>query len=163
MKNSLLLVVFILSLVSCKKFDQDAEPELIKKQALLDTIASADKDENGCLDGAGYFWSTLNKECIKIYESAITLYPQDNQNNEDETKNAYIVFGEDGGNEAEIFLPNQVKSIILIRPEEGQPWKFDDWQLIPWKGFVLKKGEEILFAGDGGVGPKITGSDKNED
>lgn len=152
-----------MSLVSCKKFDQDVEPELIKKQALLDTIASADKDENGCLDGAGYFWSTLNKECIKIYESAITLYPQDNQNNEDETKNAYIVFGVDGGNEAEIFLPNQVKSIILIRPEEGQPWKFDDWQLIPWKGFILKKGEEILFAGDGGVGPKITGSDKNED
>ena len=163
MKNSLLLAVLVLSLVSCKKFDQDVEPELIKKQALLDTITSVDKDENGCLDGAGYFWSSLNKECIKIYESAITLYPQTNQNNEDETKNAYIVFGENSGNEAEIFLPNQEKSLILIRPEEGQPWKFDEWQLIPWKGFILKNGEEILFSGDGGVGPKITGSDKNED
>lgn len=163
MKNSLLFVVLVLSLVSCKKFDQDVEPELIKKQAFLDTIASADKDEDGCLASAGYVWSSLNKECIKIYESAITLYPQTNQNNEDETKNAYIIFGENGGNEAEIFLPNQVKPLILIRPEEGQPWKFDDWQLIPWKGFILKKGEDILFAGDGGVGPKITGSDKNED
>lgn len=163
MKNCLLLIVLVVSLVSCKKFDQDVEPELLKKQTLLDTITSIDKDENGCLDGAGYFWSTLNKECIKIYESAIALYPQDNQNNEDETKNAYIVFGENGGNEAEIFLPNQEKSLILIRPAEGQPWKFDDWQLIPWKGFILKKGEDILFAGDGGVGPKITGSDKNED
>lgn len=163
MKNSLLLMVFVLSLVSCKKFDKEPEPELTVKQTLLDTIQASDRDEHGCLAVAGYFWSSLNKECIKIYDSAITLYPQANQNNEDETKNAYIVFGENGGNEAEVFLPNQEKSLILIRQAEGEPWKFDSWQLIPWKGFVLKKGEEILFSGDGGIGPKVTGSDKIED
>ncbi|WP_396149756.1 hypothetical protein [Flavobacterium sp.] len=163
MKNGLLLVAFVICLISCKKIDQEADPEFSQKQTLMDTITSADKDENGCLDGAGYFWSALNKECIKIYESAITLYPQENQNNEDETKNAYIVFAENGGNEVEVFLPNQVKSIILIRPAEGQPWQFDEWQLVPWKGFMLKKGEEILFSGDGSIGPKVTGSDKIED
>jgi hypothetical protein len=163
MKKFLFLTFLVLSLVSCKKFDKEEKPELQEKQMLLDTITSADKDENGCLDGAGYFWSSLNKECIKIYESAITLYPHNDQNNEDETKNAYIIFGENGGNEAEVFLPNQVKSIILIRPEEGQPWKFDQWQLIPRKGFTLKKGEEILYSGDGSIGPKVTGSDKIED
>ena len=163
MKKYLFVFLLFLIFASCKKIDQEVKPELVQKQTLLDTITSIDKDENGCLDTAGYFWSSLNKECIKIYESSITLYPHENQNNEDETKNAYIVFGENGGNEAEIFLPNQVKSLILIRPSEGQPWKFDEWQLIPWKGFILKKGDVILFAGDGGVGPKITGSDKYED
>ena len=163
MKNSLLVGLVVLSLISCKKIEQESKPDLIEKQTLLDTILSSDMDDDGCLAAAGYVWSTLNKECIKIYESAITLYPQSNQNNEDETKNAYIVFGEDGGNEAEIFLPNQEKTLLLIRPEEGQPWQFDDWQLIPWKGYILKKGEQVLFSGDGGVGPKVTGSDKIED
>ncbi|MEZ4837696.1 hypothetical protein [Flavobacterium sp.] len=163
MKNLLLFLALVISLNSCKKFDQEAVPEFTQKQTLLDTITSADKDEDGCLAAAGYVWSTLNKECIKIYESAITLYPQSNQNNEDETKNAYIVFGENGGNEAELFLPNQVESFILVRTAEGQPWQFNEWQLIPWKGFVLKKGDEILFSGDGSIGPKVTGSDKVED
>ncbi len=163
MKNGLLLVVLTLGIVSCKKFDREPEPEVTVKQTLLDTIQASDKDEHGCLAVAGYFWSSLNKECIKIYESAITLYPQADQNNEDETKNAYIVFGENSANEAEVFLPNQEKSLILIRSEEGQPWLFDSWQLIPWKGFVLKKDGEILFSGDGGIGPKVTGSDKMED
>ncbi len=163
MKNGLLLVVLALGIVSCKKIDREPEPEVTVKQTLLDTIQASDKDEHGCLAVAGYFWSSLNKECIKIYESAITLYPQTDQNNEDETKNAYIVFGENGGNEAEVFLPNQEKSLILIRSEEGYPWLFDRWQLIPRDGFVLKKDDKILFSGDGGIGPKVTGSDKIED
>ncbi|WP_276974672.1 hypothetical protein [Flavobacterium filum] len=133
------------------------------KQTLLDTIENADKDKDGCLASAGYVWSTLNKECIKLYESTITLYPQSNLNNEDETKNAYLIFGENGGNEAELYLPSQEKSIILVRQTEGQPWVFNEWQLIPWKGFQLKKGDEILFSGDGEIGPKVTGSDKIEE
>jgi hypothetical protein len=162
MKNSLLLLFVVFNLVSCKKFDQEIEPELVKKQTFIDTVENSDKDENGCLTSAGYVWSQLNKECVKIYQSAIILYPYANQTNEDETLNAYVVFSKEGGNEAEIFFPNTEKSHLFIRETEGQPWKYQDWQLIPWKGFILKKGEEIKFSGDGEFGPKVTGSDKIE-
>ncbi len=158
----LYLLVFIL-LIACKKWDTETQVEKEELVSQKDTLNLSDTDEDGCLISAGYMWSQLNKECIKVYESAITLYPQTNQNNEDETLNAYIVFSKDGGNEAEVYLPNFEKSIIFIRPMEGQPWKYDDWQLIPWKGFVLKKGDTIVFSGDGEIGPKITGSDKIED
>lgn len=163
MKNRLLFGLVFLCFISCKKIDQEVEPDLVKKQTLLDTVENSDKDSDGCLVSAGYVWSQLNKECVKIFESAVTLYPYSDQDNEDETKNAYIVFSKDDGNEAEIFLPSMEKSHLFVRTQEGQPWKFEDWQLVPWKGFVLKKGEEILFAGDGGIGPKVTGSDKIED
>lgn len=164
MRKCLFVFCLIFSFVSCKKLDFGQEEEKLKvKQTLMDTIDDVDKDKNGCLVSAGYVWSTLNKECIKLYESTITLYPQSNLNNEDETKNAYLIFAENGGNEAELFIPSQVKSIILVRPSEGQPWVFNEWQLIPWKGFQLKKDGEILFSGDGEIGPKVTGSDKMEE
>lgn len=160
MEKCFLFVFILISLVSCKKIEQEVEPEIVKKQTISDTIENADKDENGCLTAAGYVWSQLNKECIRIYDSAIILYPFANQNNENETLNAYIVFSKDGGNEAEIFFPNSEKGKIFIRIEEGQPWIFEDWQLVPSKGFILKKGDEVKFSGDGEFGPKITGSDK---
>lgn len=163
MHKCLFIFCVIFTFISCKKLDFEQEEELTVKQTLLDTIENADKDKDGCLASAGYVWSTLNKECIKLYESTVTLYPQSNLNNEDETKNAYLIFGENGGNEAELYLPSQEKSIILVRQTEGQPWVFNEWQLIPWKGFQLKKGDEILFSGDGEIGPKVTGSDKIEE
>jgi hypothetical protein len=163
MRKSLFIYSIIFSFVACKKLDFEQQEELKVKQTIVDTIDDVDKDKNGCLAGAGYVWSILNKECIKLYESTITLYPEFNQNNEDETQNAYLIFEENNGNEAELFLPSQVKSIILIRQSEGQPWIFNEWKLLPSNGFVLKKGEEILFLGDGGIGPKVTGSDKLEE
>jgi len=160
MKNRILFLCVLLVFISCKEFEQETEPELVKKQTFIDTVANADKDAHGCLTAAGYVWSQLNKECIRIYDSAIILYPYANQNNEKETINVYLVFNKNGGNEAEVFFPNTEKATIFVRAADGQPWKFEDWQLVPWKGFILKKGDEVKFAGDGEFGPKITGSDK---
>ena len=163
MDKRFLFLFVLISFVSCKDFEQEIEPELIKKQTIVDTVDNADKDANGCLTSAGYVWSQLNKECIKIYVSSIILYPSANQNNENETLNAYILFNKNGGDEVEIFFPNTEKSVLFVRDGEGQPWKFEDWQLVPWKGFILKQGEEIKFTGDGEFGPKVTGSDKMGD
>lgn len=162
MDKRFLFLFFLISLVSCKNFEEKIEPELVKKQTIVDTVDNADKDANGCLTAAGYVWSQLNKECIKIYVSSIILYPYGNQDNENETRNTYIVFDKNGGNAVEVFFPNSEKSVIFTRVEEGQPWKFEEWQLVPWKGFILKQGDEVKFAGDGEFGPKVTGSDKIE-
>lgn len=160
MKKRFLFILLLISFSSCKDLVQETESELIKKQTVADTVANADKDANGCLTAAGYVWSQLNKECIKIYESSIILYPYSNQNNEKETINVYLVFDKDGGNAAEVFFPNTEKSSIFIREAEGEPWKFENWQLVPKNGYILKQDEEVKFAGDGEFGPKITGSDK---
>lgn len=151
-------VGLLVLLQSCQFILQDstetAQPQ--KKSNSNKTIVK-DEDENGCLASAGYIWSKMNKECIKIY-SGIQLNPAANSTNEDETQSAFVLFSENG-NQAEIFFPDNTETIIVTRQSEGKPWVKDDWQLISWKGYVLKKGTEIKFTGDAELGKKISGSD----
>jgi hypothetical protein len=160
-KLSLLLIASII-LFSCKLTDQkntDSEDENLPLSAKDSSVVN-DKDEHGCLATAGYIWSKMNKECVKGY-TGIQLNPSDKPENEDETLSTYVLFSEDL-NQAEVFLPNDTNSIVLTRLADGKPWVFEDWQLVPWKGYVLKKGAEIKFSGDGQMGKKVTGSDIQE-
>ncbi|WP_295335228.1 hypothetical protein [Flavobacterium sp.] len=161
MKKVFFFVFFCTILVSCKLTDQkSAEEEIIANETLRDSSVVNDKDEHGCLASAGYVWSKINKECIKAF-TGVPLNPVANPDSEDESLSAYVLFSEDG-NQAEVFLPKETNSIVLTRSAEGKPWTFEDWQLVPWKGFVLKRANENKFAGDGIPGKKITGSDTEE-
>jgi hypothetical protein len=162
MKNLIPLLLILISFTSCKLTDGKSleEESEVLEASVKDSITVSDKDEHGCLASAGYIWSKVNKECVKGF-SGIQLNPIDLQTNEDETKSAYVLFSEDV-NQAEIFLPNQENSMVLTRKSEGQPWIYQDWQLIPWKGYVLKQGDKNLFAGDGEIGHKVLGSDTEQ-
>jgi hypothetical protein len=161
MKKIFFFLMFLGTLVSCKLTDQNAEEAVTEtNQTVKDSSAVNDKDEHGCLASAGYVWSKINKECIKAF-TGIPLNPVTNPDSDDESLSAYVLFSEDA-NQAEVFLPNDTQSIVLTRSAEGKPWTFQDWQLVPWKGFVLKKGNENKFAGDGMMGKKVTGSDTEE-
>lgn len=161
-KNIFTIVTLILVLVSCKPADEKPLIETDKegKEVKDSTLVGADKDENGCLASAGYTWSKVNKECVRAF-TGIQLNPVDNAQNEDATLSVYVLFNENG-DKAEVFLPSE-ESLVLTRESEGMPWIYNDYQLIPWKGYVFKKGDKILYTGDGEVGNKVTGSDKNED
>lgn len=160
-KVSLLLIVSIL-LLSCKLTDQNNGEDNGENLPLTakDSSVVNDKDEHGCLATAGYIWSKMNKECVKGY-TGIQLNPAEKPENEDETLSAFVLFSEDL-NQAEVFLPNETNSIVLTRLAEGKSWVFEDWQLIPLNGYVLKKDAFIKFSGDGQMGKKITGSDTQE-
>jgi hypothetical protein len=159
MKKYISLLIVLLVVQSCKLNDQNQEEDVVI-QTPKEAVESVDKDENGCLASAGYTWSQLTKDCVKVF-TGMQLNPFDKPQNEDETICAYVLFSEDV-NQAEVFLPSQTKSIILKRASEGQPWVFEDWQLIVWKGYVLKKGDENMFVGDGEIGKKVTGRDTQE-
>jgi len=162
MKKIITLLVFTLTLYSCKLTNQndEATEEGKANVTVKDSTVVNDKDENGCLASAGYIWSKVNKECVKGF-SGIQLNPINNPDNEDETKSAYVLFSEDA-EKAEIFLPNDTTSMVLSRSAEGKPWVFKEWQLVPWKGYVLKKGTENKFAGDGEIGKKVTETDTEQ-
>lgn len=66
------------------------------------------------------------------------------ENGKTYTTAAYVVFE---GNKAELFLDTQKESIILERKSEGDSWVNGDLQLIPWKGYVLKKAGKIIYTG----------------
>lgn len=106
-------------------------------------IVGGDSDAHGCKGSAGYTWSTLKKECIRIFEG--TKLSHTEETGKSYTTAAFVIFD---GNKAELFLDTQDESIILERKAEGQPWIKDDYQLIPWKGYVLKKGDKIIYTGE---------------
>lgn len=139
--KKMFLFLIIASAFSCaKKVSQEnvsKTPEEPKKEA----VVGGDADSHGCKASAGYTWSTLKKECIRIFEGTKLSHSDDGKTY---TTASYVIFD---GNKAELFLDTQKESIILERKSEGDSWVNGDWQLIPWKGYVLKKGEKILYTG----------------
>jgi hypothetical protein len=158
--TSIILILLIVS--SCKLEDKNTNIQEQKNTRTFakDTLVVNDKDENGCLAAAGYVWSKVNKECVKGF-SGIQLNPLNKANNKDETLSAYVLFNEDASL-AEVFLPKDTTSIVLTRGSEGTPWIYKEWQLVPWKGYVLKKGAINMFSGDGEIGKKEIETDTQE-
>lgn len=160
MKHTIYLLLLLTGFQSCKLTDNKADEETLPQVESKEVMKAIDKDENGCLASAGYIWSKLNKECVKLF-TGIQLNPIDKPQNEDETLSAFIMFSEDA-NQVELFLPNATETYVLKRAAEGQSWVLDEWQLIPHKGYVLKQGDKPLFAGDDFIGKKVLGSDTEE-
>jgi hypothetical protein len=159
LKKGTLFFLALLIVYSCKLTDEKKANDIVTEtsnKVVKDSTLVNDKDENGCLTSAGYVWSKVNKECVKVY-TGIQLNPIDKSDNEDESMSAYILFNENAS-KAEVFLPNETSSIVLIREKEGKPWVSQDWQLISWKGYILKKGNTNLFSGDAEIGKKVMGS-----
>ncbi|HNP33189.1 MAG TPA: hypothetical protein PKN96_07840 [Flavobacterium sp.] len=160
MKKIITVILVLVLVSSCKLIDQKDDEDQNGAVLPKDSTAVNDKDENGCLASAGYVWSKVNKECVKGF-SGVQLNPIDKPDNEDETLSAYLMFNE-AGDKAEIFLPKDTTSIVLTRATKGKPWVLKDWQLIPDKGYVLKKGSQSMFSGDGEMGKKVLDSDTEE-
>ncbi|WP_035670952.1 hypothetical protein [Flavobacterium sp. 83] len=143
MKKKLLIVLIIVIVSSCTTQINSARET--NKNPII-PIVGGDVDEYGCKASAGYTWSVLRNECVRIFEIGARLdhYGQDDKL---VTTSSFVIFETNSGNKAELFLDTERKSIILVRKNEGQPWVKDDWQLIPWKGYVLKKGNDIKYTG----------------
>ena len=151
MKKVILIVMIVSMVVSCAKkpSGEKVNSQELKKDGvevtIQDTVKEAkvgvDVDDHGCKASAGYTWSTLKKECIRIFEGTKLSHSDDGKKY---TTASYVIFD---GNKAELFLDTQKESIILERKSEGEPWVNGDWQLIPWRGYVLKRGADILYTG----------------
>lgn len=140
MKKMFLFLVMA-SAFSCAKKVSQENVNTAPKEPQKETVVGGDADSHGCKASAGYTWSTLKKECIRIFEGTKLSHADDGKKY---TTASYVIFD---GNKAELFLDTQKESIVLERKSEGEPWINGDWQLIPWRGYVLKKGTDILYTG----------------
>ncbi|MEW5675926.1 hypothetical protein ABGT15_06395 [Flavobacterium enshiense] len=162
-----LFIVFTLSflLTSCDFMLKDHSKEDVTNSGDDKVVLGADKDENGCVASAGYMWSELRKNCIRVFEEGYRLAPFNNQaeaneeDNEQETLNAYVIFNEDKDT-AELFLPNEKESVLL--ENEGTTYGKGEWKLETSKGYVLKKGNEIQYVSAIAQEKKFVGSDQAE-
>lgn len=162
MRANIFIIIVSLTLFSCKNSENEVTNKEIISGSDETIIVGTDKDKHGCLRTAGYTWSVLNEECIRLFEIAFALQPIKNPENNDAVLVAYALFSQNGM-QAEVFFPGEEDSKIFIRVAEDKPWIYEDWQLIADEGFILKENGIDKYIGDAEPGPKVTGSDRVED
>lgn len=162
MRVNIFIILMSLTLFSCKNTESETNNIDVVSGSDETIIVGADKDKYGCLTTAGYTWSVLNEECIRLFEVAFALQPVKNPENNDAVLVAYALFSQDGM-QAEVFFPGDEDSKIFIRVADDKPWIYEEWRLIANEGFILKENGIDKYIGDAEPGPKVTGSDRIED
>lgn len=104
-----LLTLLLLSLSACQ-----SPPPLLGGQ----------RDNHGCLSGAGYQWANVAQRCIRLFETAIRLEPLDSQ----QISSAFVLFSQDK-QRVEIFLPERTQSALLGQQISSYDWQGQDIEL----------------------------------
>lgn len=97
----LLSIVFLtLCMICCKS---------VSKESSKNQLIGGHRDAHGCLSAAGYQWSEIKQECVRIFEIGTHLIPISTKEGE-AIFAAYIYIEEE---KAELFI--DTSSAILIR------------------------------------------------
>ena len=104
----------------------------------------SDRDAHGCIGSAGYVWSEVRKDCIRLFEQGIrTLDTAGNS--------AYIVFSPDSS-QVELFFSDGTPNEILDRrrlPNGGSAWNVEDddtknVRLIDGRWDISRRGKTVF-------------------
>ena len=115
---SLCLVVFW----SCNQKAEMPEPQLKESKSVAPKPVGSDVDPQGCKTSAGYTWSELRQECIRIFEVGTRFDPVDSNG-----MSAFVVM-DASGKQAELFTLLEKKPLIMTQISEGKYTK-GDWEL----------------------------------
>ena len=121
------LIISFLCFSACnnathKDHEEKKDTQIVTTDTIPQVKTGGDKDEHGCIASAGYTWSIVRKECIRLSEKGIKMEPQDPSL--DKTTVAYLVFTDDTIR-VEIFLPTQKKTVIIRKSSgAGEPAKW---------------------------------------
>lgn len=128
-----LLSLILLGCVSCSSVRKVTMP-----------MSGSDRDAHGCIGTAGYTWSEVQKDCIRLFEKGIRVKEVDGD------KTAFIVFSKDS-TLVELFFSSERGSKILERrllPLGGYTWNIedDDTENVRFEGgiwTISKRGKPI--------------------
>lgn len=100
-------------------------------------MPGSDKDKHGCIASAGYTWSEVKKDCIRIFESGVKLSNNSNYA-------CYAVFSNDSS-QVELFIPEMESHPILRK--NGQVWKDKKYELLKNASdkFELKENNKLIY------------------
>jgi hypothetical protein len=109
------------------------------------TTTDCQEDAHGCIGLVGYAWSALQNECILPYKTGTRLNAGGEASSKE--KPAFVLFSADKV-KAELFLPGKAPLMMERKGTEGyQSWESGTLKLLAYKGYVLKEGDKVLYAG----------------
>ena len=89
-----------------------------------EAVVGSDKDEHGGIASAGYTWSEVQKDCIRLWEKGVRMNAVD-----DAGKTLFLVFSPDSTQVELFFSEEGVSNEILDRrglPAGGYAWYVED-------------------------------------
>lgn len=121
-----LIYLSLLFCISCKNNKENTR-----------NMPGSDKDKHGCIASAGYTWSEVKKDCIRIFESGVKLSNNSNYA-------CYAVFSNDSS-QVELFIPEMESHPILRK--NGQVWKDKKYELLKNASdkFELKENNKLIY------------------
>ncbi|WES99446.1 hypothetical protein P2W68_07460 [Chryseobacterium arthrosphaerae] len=112
-------------------------------------VLGGDRDVHGCINSAGYTYSQLRNNCVRVFEQKIKL--KEVTSDKSSATMTAVIFSKNM-KRAEIFIPDgMAKSIILEREGKAKMWKSgsyikETYVLIPYKkGYQIKKDDVVIY------------------
>lgn len=122
MKKVALLSLGFFALTACNNPKSNST-----ENAEEQTTVGGEKDQHGCLTGAGETWSEIKQDCVQIFDIGQRLNPIE-VNNGETVISAFVLFNDDKS-KLELFLPNEKETTILEKGEnnvyQNDSLKFD--------------------------------------
>lgn len=124
-----------IAFVACQNKNSEIEETI--EEAMKENeveLLGADVDEHGCKASAGYTWSQVREDCIRVFEEGTTLLPVEVEESE-AVFAAFILYSEDKET-MELFLPTSKESILLQKTENS---------IYEEKGYKFHEEEKALY------------------
>lgn len=138
MKKYFSILTLTYLLMACAPSDEQKQDTLTVEKANTPPMVGNDADEHGCKASAGYRWSVLRNDCIRIFEAGVRLDPV--AKDLEQSLSAFVVIKTDSSDqEIELFVPYDEQTII-VKKEATDKWKNDK--------YVLTKAKEIYSIED---------------
>jgi len=113
MKKLTLIAFSIFAFAAC----DNAQKKTNEPSTEQHSVVGAQKDDHGCLVSSGESWSELKQNCIQLFNVGFRLNPIEVEEGQ-AVISAFILLNDDQS-KVELFLPNNSKSIVLLRIGEG--------------------------------------------
>lgn len=135
--KGLLVILLVVIFTSCDFILKDKKDTYQNKTEFITNGGKeviGDTDMNGCATSAGYRWSSLRKDCIRVFEEGFRLNPVEDQVGsfenelEDNDVSCFVIFSQDM-KQAEVFLPLTKESIILNSGTSNKIYTSKNWKL----------------------------------
>lgn len=105
----------------------------VAEQADTVHVVGGDKDKHGCIASAGYTWSEVQKDCIRLWEKGVRMNAVD-----DAEKVLFLVFSPDS-TQVELFFSEEEcrtrfwSAVVFLRGDMLGMWKMMIQRMCVWK------------------------------
>lgn len=140
MKRIAFLSLGLFALTACNNNPKNTSSENVDEQTTIEQPIGGEKDDHGCIGGAGESWSELKQSCVQIFNVGQRLNPIESKEGE-AVMSAFILFNDDKS-KVEVFLPDNEKTTAVLDKSEENVYQNDVYKFDAKETALYVNGEK---------------------